>query len=371
MTLKEEDVIRIREGILGVQKGLGKILYVLDKLIGVQRDPAKEDKPECVSRRKKISLEDVECPNCKCIFTPKTKHQVFCSNKCRIESLAHRRPKRPKIEKEVKIQTAKCAHCGKEFAKACNRQKFCSSKCRMSYFSKIGEARRKAKTPVFEYTCCICGNKFSSKKKNLTNHTCSQKCNNKHTCFVRYAERHPGTTLEQYLKYGDLRYHRRKVEQRICVYCGRTYEPTTEEQKYCSRICKDNANAEKKAATLKEREATAPVVPKVQPEVVALPTKDDPRTWETRSCGVCGMTFQAAKGTNVRYCSKCLSHYGYKECVELEKEEKLKKEEEKNKSPYKVCSICGTYFTDTTPTKCQIFCERCRNRQINKGKKRK
>ena len=365
MSFHKDTLIRFRDGILDIQRGLGKILYVVDKMIGTRSSNAQE---HISSKRTRKQLDDVTCPICGKTFTPKTSKQQFCSNKCRIKSLASRK-RTPKKAAAKKQSSCVCPNCGKEFIKHSGRQKFCCSECKGTYYSKRNWEELKKKTPILEYTCCICGNKFSSKKKNLTNCTCSQKCNNKHTSFVRYAARHPEVTLEQYLKMGDMRKRRKPVETRVCVYCGRDYVPTTEEQKYCSRICKDNAHAETKASTLKEHETSQPAIPKVQPEIVQGPTKDDPRTWETRHCGVCDMTFEAAKGTNVCYCARCLSHYGYKECVEIEKEERMKKEEEKNKSPYKVCSRCGTYFTDNTPTKSQLFCERCRNKRIGKWRK--
>lgn len=273
---------------------------------------------------------------------------------------------KPKVEKVKEPVMVKCLHCGKEFVKS-TRRKFCSNECKETYYSQLYEQKRKAATPIYEYTCRICGKKFSSKKNRLVNYTCSQACNNVMTLYKRFAERHTGVTLQEYLasrKEGEhVTVTKVRATKRVCLFCGREYLPTTEEQKYCSKTCKFSAHEKDKQERLeavkneKENKSSSP-------QIVSTPTKDDPRTFEVRKCPICSMSFEAAKGTNVRYCSKCLSHFGYEECTLIEQEEKMKKEVEQSKSMFKVCSRCGAYFTDTSHARNQLFCAKCRDRLI-------
>ena len=281
------------------------------------------------------------------------------------------KPKSP-VEKVKKPVMVKCIHCGKEFVKS-KRRKFCSNECKATYYSQLYEQKRKSATPIYEYTCSICGKKFSSKKANLVNYSCSTKCNNIMMLYKRFAERHPGVTLQEYLasrKEGEhVTVTKVRATKRACLFCGREYIPTTEEQKYCSKACKFEAHEKDKAERLAASNEEIPEVKPSVPEVVSKPTKDDPRTFELRECPICKMKFEAAKGTNVRYCGKCLSHFGYEECKLIEEEEKLKQETESSKTKFKVCSRCGAYFTDLTATKNQLFCERCKKFILHKQRK--
>ena len=280
------------------------------------------------------------------------------------------------VTHKVTHAVVKCAHCGKEFERQRITQKYCSKECRLAALKPSRDAgckeqvKKKRQLESSEKTCKVCGKTFIPKQ--ARSQFCCRDCSVLWYNYQSFVKNHPDVSFETWktTDFSRLRGKRKEVPTRTCLFCGKPYVPTTEEQKYCSKACKFEAHEKEKA----ERLAAQPAVvkqPVAAPQIVATPTKDDPRTFEIRECEVCHQKFQAAKGTNVRFCSQCLSHFGYAECVEIAKEEKQKREEEKNKSPYKVCSLCGTYFTDNTPTKAQIFCERCRQRQINKRKKRR
>ena len=304
----------------------------------------------------------VKCAHCGKEFERQRVTQKYCSAKCRLSEM---KASKSAGGEDAVGEKHVCEHCGHEFISNSPTVQYCSRRCKE-------QAQKKRKRELEKRICQTCGKEFTPKQER--SRFCCRSCQMDWHNYQAFARKHPEITFEVWknttFKHG--RGHKIVIQSRTCQFCGRTYYPTTEEQKYCSKACSANAHEKDKQERLKAAAASTTAKEETpKPTIVQGPTKDDPRTWETRTCGVCHGTFQAARGTNVRYCSRCLGHFGYQECVEIEKEEKLKKEQEINKSPYKVCSICGTYFTDTTPTKSQIFCERCRNRQINKGKKRK
>ena len=309
----------------------------------------------------KINHAVVKCAHCGKEFERTRTTQKFCSAECRLSS---HKPAKDAGGQDAIGEKHVCEHCGKEFISASSTVVYCSRRCKE-------QAKKKRDKEEIKRACLTCGEEFVPKQ--ARSQFCCRECATRYYNYQVFAKTHPDVTFEKWKNTifpKGRRGKRKEVPTRACLFCGKPYVPTTEEQKYCSKACKFEAHEKEK----RERLAAAPVVEKPKPappEIVSTPTKDDPRTFEIRECDVCHQKFQAAKGTNVRFCSQCLGHFGYQECVEIAKEEKMKKDAEKNKSPFKVCSLCGTYFTDNTPTKAQIFCERCRQRQINKGKKKR
>ena len=308
----------------------------------------------------KVTRAVVKCAHCGKEFERQRITQKYCSKECRLTEL---KPSKDAGGQDAIGEKHVCEHCGKEFISASSTVVYCSRRCKE-------QAKKKRQLESSKKTCKACGKTFIPKQ--ARSQFCCRDCSVLWYNYQNFVKKHPDVSFETWKTTDFLRQRGKKkdVPTRICQFCGKAYVPTTEEQKYCSKTCKFEAHEKEKAERLAVKPAVAKQ-PVAAPQIVATPTKDDPRTFEIRECEVCHQKFQAAKGTNVRFCGQCLGYFGYAECVEIAKEEKQKREAEKNISPYKVCSLCGTYFTDNTPTKAQIFCERCRQRQINKGKKRR
>ena len=352
-----KEFIKCLDGIIHATSRMREVLNKYDALKEMQcreesLDTTSESSEVQHRKTKRAKLPLAKCEKCGKEFQPRRLEQRFCSNACRLAV----------VNSEEKTHI--CPTCGKEFKSAGRRATYCSRACQAKHIRNEKKLQEKQDQPTTR-ECLVCGEKFTPVRKNSK--FCCRECAIQYYNYKAFLRNHPGTQIEfstwQRTPFPTGRKARgntiNKALKRTCQFCGRDFIPTTDEQKYCSKACKFEAHEQSKEKMVKKE---TPVVK--QPEIIATPTKDDQRTWERRECKVCHLTFEAAKGTNVRYCPKCLSHYGYRECVELEKEENEKRDIEKNKSQFKVCSKCGAYFTDTTPTRAQLFCERCRKKLI-------
>ena len=101
---------------------------------------------------------------------------------------------------------SKCKYCGEEFEPKQGVEVFCSREC-------WGKSRR---VKTVKINCPTCGDEFEIKPymlKEGVKRFCSQKC------YVKYRTKH-------------------KYEERICEYCGRTYEVySSRKNRYCSTDC--------------------------------------------------------------------------------------------------------------------------------------
>ena len=101
---------------------------------------------------------------------------------------------------------SKCKYCGEEFEPKQGVEVFCSREC-------WGKSRRVKNVKI---NCPTCGDEFEIKPymiKEGVKRFCSQKC------YVKYRTKH-------------------KYEERICEYCGQTYEIySSRKNRYCSTDC--------------------------------------------------------------------------------------------------------------------------------------
>lgn len=101
---------------------------------------------------------------------------------------------------------SKCKYCGEEFKPKQGVEKFCSREC-------WGKSRRVKDVKI---KCPTCGDEFEIKPyliKEGVKRFCSKKC------YTKYRTKH-------------------KYEERVCEYCGETYEIySSRKNRYCSTDC--------------------------------------------------------------------------------------------------------------------------------------
>lgn len=101
---------------------------------------------------------------------------------------------------------SKCKYCGEEFKQKQGVEKFCSREC-------WGKSRRVKDVKI---NCPTCGDEFEIKPyliKEGVKRFCSKKC------YTKYRAKH-------------------KYEERVCEYCGETYEIySSRKNRYCSTNC--------------------------------------------------------------------------------------------------------------------------------------
>lgn len=101
---------------------------------------------------------------------------------------------------------SKCKYCGEEFKQKQGVEKFCSREC-------WGKSRRVKDVKI---NCPTCGDEFEIKPyliKEGVKRFCSKKC------YTKYRAKH-------------------KYEERVCEYCGQTYEIySSRKNRYCSTDC--------------------------------------------------------------------------------------------------------------------------------------
>lgn len=101
---------------------------------------------------------------------------------------------------------SKCKYCGEEFKQKQGVEKFCSREC-------WGKSRR---VKDVKTNCPTCGDEFEIKPyliKEGVKRFCSKKC------YTKYRAKH-------------------KYEERVCEYCGETYEIySSRKNRYCSTNC--------------------------------------------------------------------------------------------------------------------------------------
>lgn len=101
---------------------------------------------------------------------------------------------------------SKCKYCGEEFKQKQGVEKFCSREC-------WGKSKRVKDVKI---NCPTCGDKFEIKPyliKEGVKRFCSKKC------YTKYRAKH-------------------KYEERVCEYCGETYEIySSRKNRYCSTDC--------------------------------------------------------------------------------------------------------------------------------------
>lgn len=101
---------------------------------------------------------------------------------------------------------SKCKYCGEEFKQKQGVEKFCSREC-------WGKSRRVKNVKI---NCPTCGDEFEIKPyliKEGVKRFCSKKC------YTKYRAKH-------------------KYEERVCEYCGETYEIySSRKNRYCSTDC--------------------------------------------------------------------------------------------------------------------------------------
>lgn len=101
---------------------------------------------------------------------------------------------------------SKCKYCGEEFKQKQGVEKFCSREC-------WGKSKRVKSVKI---NCPTCGDEFEIKPyliKEGVKRFCSKKC------YTKYRAKH-------------------KYEERVCEYCGETYEIySSRKNRYCSTDC--------------------------------------------------------------------------------------------------------------------------------------
>lgn len=101
---------------------------------------------------------------------------------------------------------SKCKYCGEEFKQKQGVEKFCSREC-------WGKSKRVKDVKI---NCPTCGDEFEIKPyliKEGVKRFCSKKC------YTKYRAKH-------------------KYEERVCEYCGETYEIySSRKNRYCSTNC--------------------------------------------------------------------------------------------------------------------------------------
>lgn len=247
--------------------------------------------------------------------------------------------------------TGICKNCNQQFEKPRKNSEFCSPECRKEYFNHSGRSR-KERVDDEEITCPVCGEKFV--KKYSRQRCCSDDCQKLYTAW-NIANKHKPITLEDFIEARDVRLAEKKkrseLTQRECANpnCKKMFQPSTDDQKYCCRACKDDAHEQRKAEK-------AGVVP--EPETGLY----------KHICEVCEMPFSDNQPSS-RFCKRCVDTFGYKECIGLAADTLAKKQIkpiQPGQRQYKVCPKCGSNFDTTDPNK--FFCDKCTERALKQPK---
>ena len=215
----------------------------------------------CFRAANSLKLYKKVCANCGSEFETRYKAQKYCSVKCS-------RADKARFEK---IPVRKCLRCGREYKPTAYSAKYCAE-CRQVMH---------AKKPLVKKVCPICGAEFETKY--LSRKYCDEcregfyrKPSAKKKCLMCGAEFEARPLNRKYCSEGcvlkaklqqaaesrelsrDYRLkkqeHRRRfyeveekplIRARKCEYCGKSYIPKNNYQKYCSKSCQKKATANK------------------------------------------------------------------------------------------------------------------------------
>lgn len=251
-----------------------------------------------------------------------------------------------------------CKNCDSKFIKPRKNSEFCSTACRKEYFNHGKKSRKEREVEKESQTkdkCPICYEEFV--RKYPKQKCCSPEHQKLYTAWLIYNRNHP-ITIEEYLEKRDAKLAEKKrraeLTQRQCAnpQCGKMFQPSNEDQKYCSHVCKDAAHEQRKA----ER---AGVTPEAETGLYK------------HICEVCEMPFEDNSPTQ-RFCEKCVSQFGYQECIGLAEDTKVRKTFESTRKIrpgdhlYKVCPKCGHNFDTTDPD--QFYCDKCTAKALHQKK---
>lgn len=254
-------------------------------------------------------------------------------------------------EDAVSKSVGKCKNCDQEFQMKKKSDKFCSPECRKEYFNHRNKSRAERadeeKNPD-ELECPVCGNKF--KKQHPRQKCCSDDCQKLYTAWNIANKKRP-IALKDFIEDRDAKLAEKKriaeLKMRECANpdCKKKFQPTTEDQKYCCKDCKEAAHEKRKAEK--------------------IGAVKEPETGKySHICEVCEMPFSDDSPTQ-RFCKKCVGTFGYNECLGLAADTLAKKQinvVKQGQRQYKVCPKCGHNFDTIDPN--QFFCDNCTARAL-------
>lgn len=152
------------------------------------------------------------------------------------------------MKKKCKININTCEYCSKVFVSRQKPSKACSSRCRQKLiepyyqeYQKAYNAKRRAKTKIYDYVCKTCEKPFSKTRPNCK--YCSKECQknfgklnkNKAVCQVCNGE----FPYRKGKKYCSKKCSRRKKKTEIkCQVCENVFVSSREGHKLCSDSCR-------------------------------------------------------------------------------------------------------------------------------------
>ncbi len=228
-----------------------------------------------------------------------------------------------------------CAFCGKEFNPRGTNRKYCSAECTYKEYKKRRQTRMNWLIENrANKTCPVCGKEF--KAHNLNQKYCSPEC--KHQVDIKRDR------VLYYTRRG------REVPERqsgpiTCAFCGKEFEPTTYNNRFCSEQCKHLGHLRWERARYAAKRG---------------PLK-------TKICAFCGKEF-LSRNSKKKYCSiKCQIACNSKSVSRMEFPTEKK------------CKMCGKPFLVTSHLQNhQKYCDECKpvaireaNRKLKKAKRDK
>ena len=204
-----------------------------------------------------------KCPNCGKIFGgddhPKGRY-IYCSDLCHIEYNSKKRSPNAR-------NARKCPNCGKVFGggkDAPKNWKYCSAECRIEYNRK----KNRIDKPEKNHQCLQCGKELTRKQVWRDGKYCSRKCfadgtwgkpvrgsgGIRNPAFTEALKlRRSGLTQAEIARFLGvdqgrvsgwfIQYGTEKILiERVCLFCGQTFDGKVRRSKYCSQSCSWRAN---------------------------------------------------------------------------------------------------------------------------------
>lgn len=260
------------------------------------------------------------------VFVSITDEKFECSNKHIDTPINGVTPQKPKEATEQK----ETVHDNQEKHDCCEHDEQC-------------DLNVETKNPV----CPVCKEKFE--KVARRQRFCGTQCRQLYDGW-RISNKRTGISLDEYVKRRNAKIARKmkvvSTDVKKCEYahCGKTFKPSTDNQKYCSRECKEAAHKKRVAESTNKKENV-------------VENKEIAQLYDHK-CEVCDMPYKDDRKFS-RFCPKCLHSFGVIECNALAEDTRVKKmmEAENKKIKYKVCPRCGANFEPKEEN--QFFCDKC------------
>lgn len=159
-------------------------------------------------------LREIECKNCGKKFTTTKAVHFFCSHQCHVNYYNQLKNQKERLERSKKVL---CKYCGEEFISSMRRSVFCSVLCANRHKTKLQNEQRKV-NGRYKQPCPICGSPKSPQAKYC------RSCSNEFRFVWNPNKFQP-------------------LFQKICQVCDRDFVTVSENQLYCSDLCRRQVRA--------------------------------------------------------------------------------------------------------------------------------